>query len=377
MKTHAFYADSPSDLEVVILDCQQNQFKPTLAILFSSIEKELEKICQLFDHYNIDLFGCTTAGEILNDQIYDTSIVGLFFDLEPDNYQLFLSTDPAQSTYEKAFMTGQFAHQTFENPAIIVASGGVAVNAQEIVDGLKAGLGREVPIFGGLAADDLQLKRTCVFSRKDISDNGLLSLVFDNTKISITGLAISGWEAIGGTHTVTKAVGNVIYTIDDEPALDVFIKYFGYFDNFDLKGKPVSTISAQYPLQVLRDDGSTVLRSPLIGDESEKTLTLAGGVKQGDQFRFSISPGFEVIDETVKAFGDYSQLVQEADALILFSCKGRHAALGPMIEDEVKGIYNHWKAPMIGFFSYGEIGATENSTCNFHNETCSLVVIKS
>lgn len=375
MKTHAFYANNLPELEAAIKHCQDTHFKPKLSVLFSSIEKELEKISQIFDKNEIELFGCTTAGEILNDKIYDTSIVGLLFDLNPINYQLFLSSDPTLSTYEKAYLTSQFALQSFENPAIIIASGGVAVNAQEIVDGLKAGLGKEIPIFGGLAADDLNLKRTCVFSRDKISDNGLLSLIFDNTKISITGLATSGWEAIGDTHTVTKANGNIIYSIDGEPALDVFIKYFGYFDNFDLKGKPVSTISAQYPLQMIREDGSTVLRSPLIGDEKAKTLTLAGGVQEGDQFRFSISPGFEVIDETVKAFGNYRQKVREADALILFSCKGRHAALGPMIEDEVKGIYDHWKAPMIGFFSYGEIGATENSTCNFHNETCSLVVI--
>lgn len=376
METYAIYADNPNQLEAAIVTCQQEHFTPKLGLIFSSIDKDLPGICEVFDQHDIDLFGCTTAGEILNDQIYDTSIVGLLFDLAPENYQLFLAANADQSTYDKAYATGQFAHQTFENPAIVIASGGVAVNAQDIVDGLKAGLGREVPIFGGLAADDLNLKQTCVFSRKGISDNGLLALVFDNSKISITGLAISGWEAIGDIHTVTKADGNVIYTIDDEPALEVFIKYFGYFDNFDLKGKPVSTISAQYPLQVLRTDGTTVLRSPLIGDEKEKSLTLAGGVSVGDQFRFSISPGFDVIDQTVKAFGNYRKKVEQADALILFSCKGRHAALGPMIEDEVKGIYDHWKAPMIGFFSYGEIGATENSTCNFHNETCSLVVIK-
>ena len=228
MNTYALHAANLSELDAAILNCKNNHFKPTLGIVFSSIDKDLSKISKVFDEQDIDLFGCTTAGEILNDQIYDTSIVGLLFDMNPANYKLYASIDAEKATFEQARITGEFAIQTFENPAIIIASGGVAINAQDIVDGLKAGLGKEVPIFGGLAADDLDLKQTCVFCRKGISDKGLLSLVFDNDKISIDGMAISGWEAIGDFHTVTKSEGNIIYTIDDEPALDVFIKYFGY-----------------------------------------------------------------------------------------------------------------------------------------------------
>ena len=33
-------------------------------------------------------------------------------------------------------------------------------------------------------------------------------------------------------------------------------------------------------------------------------------------------------------------------------------------------------APMIGFFSYGEIGNVKGGACDFHNETCSLVLLK-
>lgn len=113
-----------------------------------------------------------------------------------------------------------------------------------------------------------------------------------------------------------------------------------------------------------------------MADQNERTLILAGGVKEGDQFRFSISPGFEVIDQTLAEFGKFNQKTDQADAMLLISCKGRHAAFGPMLEDEVKGISDFWKAPMIGFMSYGEIGPNENGTCEFHNETCSLVTFK-
>jgi hypothetical protein len=114
----------------------------------------------------------------------------------------------------------------------------------------------------------------------------------------------------------------------------------------------------------------------LVGSEEEKTLILAGGVKQGDKFRFSISPGFEVIDQTIQEFGHLQYEEPKTDLIVLFSCKGRHAAIGPLIEDEIVGINNYWDAPLIGFFSYGEFGNVKNGKSDFHNETCSLVLIR-
>ena len=63
-------------------------------------------------------------------------------------------------------------------------------------------------------------------------------------------------------------------------------------------------------------------------------------------------------------------------ALLSTAVQGGIAAYEPMIEDEIEGIYNHWNAPMVGFFTYGEIGNTHSNPCQFHNETCSLIVLK-
>ena len=83
-----------------------------------------------------------------------------------------------------------------------------------------------------------------------------------------------------------------------------------------------------------------------------------------------------MIEQTVDEFGLLQKDFPEADALILFSCKGRHGAFGPMLEDEVEGTYRHWKKPMIGLLTYGEFGDNGKGRCEFHNETCSLVILK-
>ena len=376
MKAKTLTANSLKDLEIKLQQCILEEFNPTLAIVFSAIPIGLEGICELFDREDIELMGCSTAGEIVNDQYFDGVAACLLLNPDRNSFSVTIENYGQEGPFQAGKKLGNTAKNCFPNPALIVCSGGVVVDAEQIVYGLKAGLGSEAPIYGGLAGDNLGFKQTFAFSRKGVTENGLVSLVVDHDKIEVKGLATSGWEPFGMENTVTRSKGNVIYTINHEPALDVFVRYFGYFDNTGLKGKNISTISAQYPLQILRNDGTTVLRSPLVGNESERTLTLAGGVKEGDKFRFSISPSFEVIDQTIEDFGKLRKEAETADALILFSCKGRHAALGPMIEDEIKGIYDYWKKPMIGFFTYGEIGPTRTGVCEFHNETCSLVVLR-
>ena len=358
-----------------MIDFFKNGYRPTLGFVFCSPMQDITEISCIFDRFGVDLLGCTTAGEIMNDALFESSITTLLMDVSREYFRpIFVNNT------EGVIATGQtirnFADNVFENPAIITCSGGVLNDGEQIVAGLTQFSNREIPIFGGLAGDDLNIVNTFVFNQTEATNNGMAAVVFDGDKIEIKGLATSGWRALGTYHTVTKAEGNVIHTINNVPALDFFIRFFGSHENANVKDKPISTISAQYPFQIRRTDDYSVLRSPILGDEEKRTLTLVGSIKEGDQFRFSISPGLEVIENTIVEFSQFSQEIPEADALLLFSCKGRHAALGPFIEDEIKGIYDNWQKPMIGFLSYGEIGNVRNGACEFHNETCSLVIIK-
>ena len=65
-----------------------------------------------------------------------------------------------------------------------------------------------------------------------------------------------------------------------------------------------------------------------------------------------------------------------ADALLIFSCAGRLSALGPMINAENEGLRDIWKAPMAGFFTYGEYGKDIEGKQKFHSTTCSWVALK-
>lgn len=375
MQSLTAYVSSVPNLEKELSVLINGTFSPTLAIVFASPNHSAIEIAAVFSKYKIQLFGCSSAGEINNNTITEGGISVLLMDVNKKYFavKIFENVNGITKT---AFDLAIHTKSVFDQPTLLVLSGGLANDGEEIVQGLKTIIKDEFPIFGALAGDDLNMKETMIFSNNTQSNNGLIGLIFDNEKIELQGLAESGWASIGTEHTVTSAEGNILYEINNQPALEVFTRYFGYFDNLNHSENPISTMSAQYPLQVKRGEDYMVLRAPMSSNEENGSLMLVGAVHEGDKFHFSMAPGFEIIDETVSKFKAWEQNQTEPDALILFSCKGRHAAFGPMLDDEVSGIYQQWKKPMIGFLSYGEIGNLEGKSCDFHNETCCLVTIK-
>ena len=92
---------------------------------------------------------------------------------------------------------------------------------ESIVEGFVAAIGKDLMMLGGNAADDLLMVGSYVFTEERHSERGIITLVLDQDKVIVEGLAVSGWKAVGTPKTITKSGGNWIYTIDDQPALDV------------------------------------------------------------------------------------------------------------------------------------------------------------
>lgn len=362
-------------LKQVLSEAKTSAFQPTLAIVFCTMAFDLEEIRHCFVERQIALAGCSTAGEIIDDSLHEKSIAVMLMDLAPASFQIKLSVYQDKPMLQAAQEIGTFVKGCFPNPGVLLMSSGISIDAQQLVEGINSAVSKSIPIYGGLAGDDLALVETYAFTQDGMTENGAATLVFDTEKIAITGLALSGWKPIGGINVITKAVGNEVFEINHEPALDVFVRYFGLSDA-ETKHDQLIGIQTNYPFQLIRDDGKSILRSPILINKEMKSITLAASVSEGDRFRFSTSPGFEVIDETVEGFQALKTAAPEADALVLFSCKGRHGAFGPLLKNEIKGIYQYWEKPLIGFLSYGEIGNIGDENIEFHNETCVAVTLK-
>ena len=100
-------------------------------------------------------------------------------------------------------------------------------------------------------------------------------------------------------------------------------------------------------------------------------------MKEGDVFRFSLPPDFEVIDKVVESTRTIKERdMPDADAMLVFSCVGRLGTFGPMIDSEIEGLAGIWSKPMLGFFSLGEFGKLDEGPSEFHGTTVSWVALK-
>lgn len=374
MQSKIIFTKSLIDLKEQIQLTINQEFKPTLAIVFASTSVDLEELTNLFTIRNIQIIGASTSGEIGNATIQRTGISILLLDLNPTYFKIIQQKADYETSTQVGMKIANIAQVDFENPAFIMVFS-MNVCGENLIKGISESLKGFPSIFGGMAGDDMKMNASFTFTNQQLSSNSVAVLVLDNNKISVDGMALCGWQPIGIENTITNANNNIIYEINQEPALNVVKRYFGdYFAN-SLNEDSLSLGIAQYPLQIIKGE-NYVLRAALDANEKDGSLLMAGPVTTGDKFRFSIAPGFEIIDQTINGFKDFGKNKAEADALLMFSCVARHMSLGPMIEDEIAGIYNVWKKPMAGFFTYGEVGQQGNGASHFYNETCSLVLLK-
>lgn len=377
-----------TELKKVLDDAQQQDgqaFKPTLAIVFMSFKQDIDAVCHLLDQKGIQIFGATTAGEFIDGDIEEGSIVIMLIEMNLAHFKLEFLETSEKTAFDDAKKAGVITATTFNNPAVIIATGGIFIDGDKIIEGIIEGYEKstsskndELTVFGGMAGDDLVAEKPEVFTNGERKDNALIALIIDKDKIDVRGIASCGWNAVGTAKTVTNSEGNIVYSIDDKPALDMLMKYLGVELVKDEKKEIVSFLNAwYYPLQLDRPNGDYVIRATRFANSKERSLICTGSVPQGSKVKFSLPPDFDAIETVVsecESIKDNNQ--QNADALIMFSCVSRHLSFGALISEEIAQVQNVWKAPLVGFFTYGEYGKSKIGKNEFHNNACCVVALK-
>jgi len=358
-------------------------FAPTLAIVFISIKQDKQAVCEILHRANIDIVGANSSGEFVDGNQSEGGIATILLDIPKEDYTILFEEIGGRTPGEAATHLAEQALQQYKKPAFIFCSSGftkdgVFLEGEPLIRSIERVVGPQVTLFGGMAGDDLTFTGSHVFTYGKDTDYGMVALVLDEDKISLNGIAISGWKPVGVSRTITGSEGNMIFTIDDKPALEMYLRYLG--EDIDSKKDQLdffNSIGKHYPFQIEREGREPKMCNPMGYDKDKKALICESDVPQGSRLRFSTPPDFEIIDTVItKANKLKMEAKADADALLIFSCVGRLSALGPMAQQENEGLQNVWNAPMVGFYTYGEYGKGENGVHEFHSTTNSWVAIK-
>src|ERR1700722_14511945 len=108
------------------------------------------------------ILGCSSGGQIHNDDVSDDEIAGAA--MRFDNTRLRLAREPVpDASHSRA--CGAAIGRTLaadDLAGIFVLSDGLNVNGSELVAGITAVVGRELPLTGGLAGDGARFEETLV-----------------------------------------------------------------------------------------------------------------------------------------------------------------------------------------------------------------------
>jgi class 3 adenylate cyclase len=263
---------------------------------------------------------------------------------------------------------------SYERPVSLIMVGGIQINGDRFLSSFSKIAKGVFPVFGCFTGADFNVGSTFVFTGNTLSDNGVLVLSFDSDHYALKGILTSGWMEVGTPKTISKSRGNVVYEIDGKPAFEVFQRYF------QIAGDDGSYERiAEYPIQLIREDDSNVIRAPLTRNEAEGTILFGGDIPEKSRVRFCAPNISETVENTLRRLEEFktAEGLDQPDAVIMFSCAIRRISFGSFIEHEVRAIQGLWKnTPLTGFFSFGEIGMDANNHCDLHNTTLSLVTLQ-
>jgi hypothetical protein len=353
-----------------IAQCQETLagIKPQAGILLAGIEFDrkiiLQEVNKVFP--DLELIGGTTDGEISSVLGFeqDSLVLMLFCS---DRLQIRagigynLSQDP-QAAAESAIATARF--HTDDVALCITLPESLTTSAVIVLESLKTALDNKTPIFGGLTADGWQFQQTYQFFKTEVCSDALPVLLFSGPLQFSHGVA-SGWQPIGKPGIVTKVEHNIIYEIDNRPAIEFYHHYIG--------PRPPSS---EYPLAVFAEGNDDFyLRAPSSTYDPEiGSVTFFGDIPLNARVQISeagrdriLSASQASMQQALKYYPGHKPL-----AALFFSCTSRRQLLGTRTKEEYQLVQKSWNQDLAscGFYTNGEIAPLQQkSIAYFHNET--------
>ena len=377
MKAKSITANSLSEIQIALDESKGKVFMPTLAIILISKMEDAEPIRLIFAKHGIAIFGITAPHNFTEQGISEGQITVMLLDIKPDHFKILLEDYQGSSAYEAGFKTGKSGKSAFTNPGFIIAPLDFRVSNDTVIRGLTDGANQDIMIAGGVAGNPTDFSGV-IFTQDASSTGGLLALILDQDKVTISGLAVSGWKPVGTSKKITKSEGSWALTIDHEPAMHIIQRFLGNdIVRSTSEANGLIPTDLGYPLQFERASGNAIMKPALFFNPADQSVMIAGGVNEGDQFRFSLPPDFDVIDKVVDSTRiSKEKEMPDADVLMVFSCVGRLGTFGPLISQEIEGLASTWGKPMVGYFSLGEFGKLDEGRCEFQGTTVSWVALK-
>lgn len=320
------------------------------------------------------VFG-STAGEIVDNNVFDDSIVVTAIEFEKSSFEI--RTENILKYNKDAKKLGEFLYNAIpkENlKHLFVLSEGSFVNGSSLIEGLEKNIVNIIPISGGMCGDDAKFEKTLASYKENPKEGEVVLIGFYGSTLEITFASFGGWSTFGPERIITKSEANILYEIDDQPALELYKKYLGD------KSNQLPQASLLYPLNVTPEGKTKPVVRTILGIDNEKqSMTLAGDVPENSKVQLMMAS----VDAIAEGASQAAKLAMEnreaqPQLALLVSCVGRKLVMNQRVEEEIERVQEviGKNTTITGFYSYGEMAPFSGNTfCDLHNQTMTLTLI--
>jgi hypothetical protein len=349
----------------------------TLVLIFAAPEmiKDPSPLRELAEHYQkAKIIGCSSAGEILGATIMDKSITVAVVQFEKTTLKIAkVAVDKSEDSFDGGKSLAKQLNKD-DLRGILVLSDGLRVNGSELVKGLNT-IGKEkVIITGGLAGDGDRFKETWIIVDGEIYKNQIAAIGFYGDAVQIGFGSRGGWDIFGPERFITRSKGNILYELDEKPALSLYKEYLGE------RASGLPSTGLLFPLAIRKDDSDErhLVRTILGVDEKDQSLIFAGDMPTGYRaqlMRANIDRLIDSASEVGKIATKHMKSKNSGPVLaVAISCVGRRLLLGERTEEETEALLETLPSltKQLGFYSYGELSPVIAGTCDLHNQTMTL-----
>jgi len=249
--------------------------------------------------------------------------------------------------------------------SVMVWVDGLSSRIAAFLDGLYDVMGADVAYFGGGAGSLSFVKRPCLFSNRGmLQDHAQLVLLSQLVSLGVD----HGWERFSGPFVVTQAQGNVIQSLDFQPAMAVYRSLVEGHSGTTFSSDNFFDIAKGYPFGMAKADQSLVVRDPISTDGH--ALVCVGEVPVNSVVYLLKGEAAKLI----QAAADGSARVRSDDGpVFMVDCISRVLFLGERFAEEVQAVQAHMgERPVIGALTLGEIANGGDYCLEFYNKTMVL-----
>jgi len=347
-------------------------------LVFGSVSRfkdsKLPKVLQKrYPHAQI--MGCTTSGEISDEGVQDDSLH--ITAMQWERSTLKFVAKPVADMEQSHALGVEIANALDQDglKGVFVLSDGLNVNGSELVEGIQETL-PNISITGGLAGDGASFSQTLLLHNSKVHDKIIIAAgIYGNDAVVSSG-ALGGWKPYGPPRKITRSVKNVIYELDNKPALPLYKMYIGHYAN----ELPASGLN--FPFAIMNEDKSiSVIRTVAAVDDTNNSLSFFGNVEDGATIRFLKSDHDMLVNgasDAARQILDKNINTNNKAIAICVSCVGRKLVMKEQVADEVFAVQRllGMQTGITGFYSNGEICSSENNGhSQLHNQTMTIAYL--